>query len=212
MAKETNRLLGHADEADGIEEFDNPLPDWWLGLLWLTIVWAVGYGVHYHFIAERSAVKELAAEMSAAQVRWPAQAVDASQFAITPEAVAVGRDLFAVNCVVCHGPALEGVIGPSLIDEEFIHGNGRESVLMTISDGVLDKGMPNWGALLGPEKVNQLAAFVISEYEVAVGHEMPVISDEAEGVEGQANPTDAAAGTEGGDPVGGASTSSPPGP
>ncbi|MGI9629099.1 MAG: cbb3-type cytochrome c oxidase N-terminal domain-containing protein [Longimicrobiales bacterium] len=180
MAKETNRPMGHADEADGIEEFDNPLPDWWLGLLWLTIVWAVGYGVHYHFIAERSAVKELASEMAAAEIRWPAQAVDASQFAITPEAVAAGRDLYAVNCVVCHGPALEGVIGPSLIDEEFVHGNGRESVLFTIDEGVLDKGMPNWGALLGPEKVNQLAAFVISEYETAVGHAMPAASEPVE--------------------------------
>ena len=46
MAKENNRLLGHSDEADGIDEYDNPLPDWWLGLFWLTIVWALGYGVH----------------------------------------------------------------------------------------------------------------------------------------------------------------------
>ena len=50
MSKETNRLLGHSDEADGIDEYDNPLPDWWVGLFWLTIVWAIGYGVHYHFI------------------------------------------------------------------------------------------------------------------------------------------------------------------
>ena len=174
MAKETNRLLGHADEADGIDEYDNPLPDWWLGLFWFTIIWALGYGIHYHFIAERSAVKELSAEMAAAEIRWPAQAVDASEFALTPDAIAAGRDLFNVNCVVCHGAALEGTIGPALVDEETIHGNTREAVLRTITEGVLDKGMPNWGALLGPEKVNQLAAFVISEYEAAVGHPMPL--------------------------------------
>ncbi|NNK63068.1 MAG: hypothetical protein HKO98_07620, partial [Gemmatimonadetes bacterium] len=63
VSKETNRLLGHADEADGIEEYDNPLPDWWLGLFWFTIIWGIAYGVHYHFIGNRSQESELAAEM-----------------------------------------------------------------------------------------------------------------------------------------------------
>ena len=69
MSKETNRVLGHADESDGIEEYDNPLPDWWLGLLWFTVIWAVAYGVHYHFIGNRSQEGRLAAEMQAAEVR-----------------------------------------------------------------------------------------------------------------------------------------------
>ena len=68
MSKETNRLLGHADEADGIDEYDNPLPDWWVGLFWLTIIWAIGYGVHYHFIANRSFEQALASEMAAAEI------------------------------------------------------------------------------------------------------------------------------------------------
>ena len=68
MSKKTRDvMLGHADEADGIEEYDNPLPDWWTGLFWLTIVFAIAYTAHYHFIAERSQVKELAAEMAAAR-------------------------------------------------------------------------------------------------------------------------------------------------
>ena len=66
MSKETNRILGHADEADGIEEYDNPLPDWWVGLLWLTVIWAIGYGVYYHFIGNKSQEGYLAAEMAVA--------------------------------------------------------------------------------------------------------------------------------------------------
>jgi len=69
VSKDTNRLMGHADEADGIEEYDNPLPDWWLGLFWFCIIWAIGYAVHYHFIADRSQEKGLAAEMAATFVR-----------------------------------------------------------------------------------------------------------------------------------------------
>ncbi|MBL4807846.1 MAG: cytochrome-c oxidase, cbb3-type subunit III, partial [Rhodobacteraceae bacterium] len=32
---------------DGIEEFNNPLPRWWLWTLYLTIIWAIGYVIAY---------------------------------------------------------------------------------------------------------------------------------------------------------------------
>ena len=31
---------GH--EWDGIQEFDNPMPRWWLWTFYLTIIWAIG--------------------------------------------------------------------------------------------------------------------------------------------------------------------------
>ena len=81
MSKDTNRLLGHTDEADGIDEYDNPLPDWWVGLFWLTIIWGIGYGIHYHFIADRSAEKALAAEIAMAEERFPQQAMAVAEMA-----------------------------------------------------------------------------------------------------------------------------------
>ena len=36
-------MMGHADDNDGIEEYDNPLPDWWVGLFLITIVYGIGY-------------------------------------------------------------------------------------------------------------------------------------------------------------------------
>ena len=62
-----SKLLGHADEADGIEEYDNPLPDWYIGLFWLTIIWADRLRpVHYHGIAGLSfRSRFLEAEMAA---------------------------------------------------------------------------------------------------------------------------------------------------
>jgi len=169
VSKETNRLLGHADEADGIEEYDNPLPDWWLGLFWLTIIWAFGYAVNYHFIAHRSYVKDLAAEMTAASVRWPAQASNAAMLSFAPEAIAAGEAIFTQNCVVCHGADMKGGIGPDLLDPDWIHGGTSTDVVRTITDGVPEKGMLTWGPILGPEKVNQVAAYVITKNAEALG-------------------------------------------
>lgn len=175
MSKETNRIMGHADEADGIEEYDNPLPDWWLGLLWFTIIWAFGYAVHYHFIADRSQVKELAAEMAAADLRWPAQAVAEIQFSMTDAAVAAGEPVYTQNCAPCHAAGLEGLIGPSFLDDEWIHGGTATDVVRTIREGVLDKGMVAWGGILSPEQINDVAAYVLSKHAEATGRSMDEI-------------------------------------
>lgn len=177
MSKETNQVLGHADESDGIEEYDNPLPDWWVGLLWLTVIWAVAYAVHYHFIGNRSQEGHLAREMQAAEVRWPAGAAASVSFAITPEAVAAGETIYTQNCAMCHGAELEGGIGTPLNDDEWIHGSDSETVIRIITEGVPEKGMLTWGPILGPEKINQVAAYVLDKNADYVGE--PADSDGA---------------------------------
>jgi cytochrome c oxidase cbb3-type subunit 3 len=187
VSKDTNRVLGHADESDGIEEYDNPLPDWWLGLLWFTVIWAVAYGVHYHFIGNRSQEGRLAAEMQAAEVQWPVEAAAAVSFAITPEAVAAGEAIYTQNCAMCHGAELEGGIGTALNDTEWIHGHDSEDVIRIITEGVPEKGMLTWGPILGPEKVNQVAAYVLDKNLEYVGEdaysEAPAESAEGENSE-----------------------------
>lgn len=157
-----DQVLGHADEADGIEEYDNALPDWWLGLLWFTIIWAVAYTLHYHVIADRSQEKALAAELQAAGQRWP-RATDDGGLVVTEELAEAGEDIFKTNCAACHGAELQGGIGPNLTDAEWIHGGAPEQVLHTIREGVAAKGMPAWGPILGPDKTKQVAAYVLSE-------------------------------------------------
>jgi cytochrome c oxidase cbb3-type subunit 3 len=160
--KEQNRLLGHAAESDGIEEYDNPMPNWWVGLFYLTIIWAAGYVAYYHFIAKKSYVKDLAAQVAEAETRWP----KSSQLATvdqTPEAVTAGEEVYKANCVACHGAELQGGIGPSLVDSTWIHGSKPEEIVATITNGVAAKGMPTWGPILGNEKVGEVAAYIISK-------------------------------------------------
>ena len=168
MSKARDQVLGHADESDGIEEYDNPLPDWWVGLFWLTIVWALAYSVHYHFIAHRSPEKALAAEVAAARERWP-QASKGAAVALDHESIEAGEKIFKANCAGCHGAELSGGIGPSLVDSTWIHGGTPEAIVKTITEGVPAKGMLTWGPILGPEKIGKVAAYVISRNHAALG-------------------------------------------
>ena len=49
-----DKVMGHGDDNDGIEEYDNALPAWWLALFGLCILWGVGYAIEFHFISQRS--------------------------------------------------------------------------------------------------------------------------------------------------------------
>jgi cytochrome c oxidase cbb3-type subunit 3 len=175
VSKETNRLMGHADEADGIEEYDNPLPDWWLGLFWLCVIWAVGYTVHYHFIGDRSQTAEFEAEMAAAALRWPVQAAADVEFAMTPEAIAGGETVYNMYCFVCHGQNLEGGIGQSFLDDVWLHGSTPEEVIHTITEGVPLMGMSPWGPVLSAEQINHAAAYILAKNAEALGIPMEEI-------------------------------------
>ena len=179
MSTDTNRILGHSDEADGIDEYDNPLPDWWVGMFWFTIVWAIAYFSWYHIVADRSQVKNLAEEMAAAEAMYPEQAAAAAanitDFTITPEAVTAGQAVFTQNCVACHGADLKGIIGPSFLDDEWIHGGQASDILNTIIVGVPEKGMVPWGGILSPEQINQVTAYVIPKHSEATGRSIEEI-------------------------------------
>ena len=111
----------------------------------LQIIFWCGYVLHYHIFAggdlmEQAYRKEMS---NAAQ----AQMERMSDFdSLTPEEQEVvllnmGEGIFAAKCAVCHGPAGQGMVGPNLTDEYFIHGGSLEAITKIIHDGVADKGM-----------------------------------------------------------------------
>lgn len=170
---ERDQVLGHEDEADGIQEYDNPLPDWWLGLLWGTVIFAAGYLVHYHFIAHRSPQKALAAELAAAAVRWPSESPGSTQLMLTEDAAEAGEQVFRTNCVPCHGAELRGGIGPNLVDDEWLHGDLPEEIHATIVNGVPAKGMLAWGPILTADQINHVTAYVVEQSAKALGRPFP---------------------------------------
>lgn len=161
MPRITDELLGHAEDNDGIEEYDNPLPDWWVGLFLITIVWGVGYAINYHFVAQTSQIQQYHEEMQLAALQWP-QSNAPVELSYDAETLAAGEEIFTQQCVSCHAEGGKGGgIGPSLVDAEWIHGFDAEAVRGTITNGVAAKGMPAWGAILGPDKVAKVSAYVM---------------------------------------------------
>ena len=163
-----DHLLEHS--YDGIQEFDNPMPRWWVYLFWATIIFSIlyffnvpGFGVGKGRIADYD--RDIAAAASADAKRKAAQPAGASGeqlAAMTKDAsvVALGKQVFGQNCAACHRADAGGQIGPNLADDYWLHGGTLEQIHKTVVDGVLEKGMPPWGKVLKPNQVDAVVAYV----------------------------------------------------
>ena len=112
-----DQTMGHA--FDGIEEYDNPLPQWWFMLFAGTLVFAVGYLILYPGLGNWKGVlpgyeggwtsaKEWDKEMAKADAKFGPifakfSAMPVEEVAKDPQALKMGGRLFASNCAVCHG-------------------------------------------------------------------------------------------------------------
>jgi cytochrome c oxidase cbb3-type subunit III len=167
MSEHENRVI---HSVDGIEEYDNQLPRWWLITFYGAIAFAAGYWFHYQVSgfgelpsAAYQAEQDRAAALAAERVK--------AQGAMTPEAlltlakdkttVAQGKQIFTQTCVACHRQDGGGGVGPNLTDDFWLHGGAPEKIYKTITEGVLDKGMPAWGPQLGPDRVQAVTAYVL---------------------------------------------------
>ena len=161
------QLLDH--EYDGIREYDNPLPRWWVLMFWASAWFALAYFIYYHVLGKGQSIQAgyeqeqiVAREQRLAQVAK--EKVSESSLAALvadPAMVADAKLLFEERCAVCHGAGGEGKIGPNLSDRYWIHGQGRLlQIYGTVSEGVPAKGMPTWQLTLSPVELRKVTAFV----------------------------------------------------
>ena len=156
---------------DGIQEYDKRLPRWWLLTLYGAIVYAFFYWGYYHAykigespeIGLRGQMEENAARAA----RNSAVLSDELIWKLSSDAqiVTAGKVTFETTCAACHKPDMTGLIGPNLVDQQWIHGGKPLEVIKTIDEGVLAKGMPPWGALLGKQKITEVAAYIFSHHK-----------------------------------------------
>ena len=152
---------------DDIEEEDNQMPNWWLGILFGTIVFMFGYWMVFHtthqLLNPRSEYEAQVAEIKKARLAQAPLSDDAI-LAVAADAaqLAEGKQVFAASCAACHAQEGQGLVGPNLTDKFWLHGNKPSEIAKSVTDGYADKGMPPWGQMLGQEKVRKVAAFIVS--------------------------------------------------
>ncbi|PJZ70459.1 cytochrome C [Leptospira perolatii] len=162
-------------EFDGIKQADNPLPLWWK-YVWLgSIVFSIGYTIYFHAYSVWGTEDFFSEQLTEYEKQYPNRNVAiASTDGSNPlrgnaAAIASGQQTFQTYCVACHGPAGEGLIGPNLMDKQWIHGSTDKEIYEIVMKGIgpekakLGRGpMPPHENSLGSEKVYQVMAWLAS--------------------------------------------------
>ena len=155
-AEKEVQTTGHS--WDGIEEYDNPMPRWWVWVFYACIVWGIGYSIAYpawpliHGATQGLLGPTLRTEVVAEIARFdeanaPIKAkLNAADLAAIPGndelktyAISAGASVFKNNCAQCHGSGAAGVQGkgyPNLLDNDWLWGGDMEAIHTTIAHGI----------------------------------------------------------------------------
>lgn len=158
---------------DDLEEYNNPLPRWWMWMFYLTIAFGLGYLVLYPGLGNWkglrgwTSVGQYQQEVKVAEEKYqPLYAkykqMDVKAVAADPQAQEMGKRLFQTYCIQCHGSDARGAKGfPNLTDNDWLWGGDVSAIHTTIAAGRHGQ-MPPWGAAFGEEKVKDTANYVLS--------------------------------------------------
>lgn len=158
---------------DGIKEYDNPMPGWWVWTFWATIVFAVVYFVGITFFDFVDTYEEDLAQSvedlemirhayAQANPQFQADEATLQEFIVDGSVLDEGQQHYDALCAACHGSQGEGLIGPNLTDRYWVHGGSNVEVFDIITEGVPAKGMPAWADALAPEERAKVLAYIRS--------------------------------------------------
>ena len=179
---------GH--EWDGIQEYNNPLPKWWLWIFYATIAWGIGYTIAYPawpginsatagvlgYSTRAEVAKDIAeVEAANAEINTQLASLELTEISANPEvqtyAVSAGAAVYRTWCAQCHGSGAAGAVGyPNLLDDDWLWGGSIEAIHETISHGIRNEQdldarwsqMPAYGDVFSDEEVAQVVNYVMS--------------------------------------------------
>ncbi|AGA33836.1 Cytochrome c oxidase subunit CcoP [Thioalkalivibrio nitratireducens DSM 14787] len=178
--------MGHT--WDGLSEYNNPLPRWWLWMFWITIVFSVIYLILYPGLGRFAGLlgwhsgnmlnvedSQYHREMQRAEERYqPIFAAMAERgipaLARDFDSLTTGRRLYLNYCAICHGADARGARGfPDLANGVWQWGGSPDEIKKTILHGIHYDGDPNTrrgempahGAFMDSEAIEQTAHYVL---------------------------------------------------
>ena len=165
-------VTGHKWDGD-LEEYNNPLPRWWLWLFYLTILFGFAYLALYPGLGNYKGtlgwsqtgqydeeIKEANAIYDPIFKGYAKQ--DIASLAKNDEAIKVGQRLFLNYCATCHASDAGGARGfPNLTDHDWLWGGEANTIKTSILDGRMGI-MPPWEAVIGNQGVKDVTQYVIS--------------------------------------------------
>ncbi|MCJ8311821.1 MAG: cytochrome-c oxidase, cbb3-type subunit III [Saccharospirillaceae bacterium] len=169
---EPDKTTGHV--FDGIEEYNKPLPKWWLYLFYGTIIYAFLYIGYYGYaniegVAKWSSAGQLAQEQEEYEAKFGAVFTEfnntpLAELANNKQAQAMGEQIFRNNCVICHGVNKEGQSAygfPNLTDNDWLHGSSAQQIEKTIQEGRRG-AMPAHKESLTNTQLKEVTEYVLS--------------------------------------------------
>ena len=185
---EDPKTTGH--EWDGIEEFDNPMPRWWLWTFYATIIWGIGYTIAYPawplingatagvlgWSTRANVAEEIALADAANAENWTALAeIELASLTENPElnayATKAGASVYKTWCAQCHGSGAAGAVGyPNLLDNDWLWGGDIEQIHDTIAHGIRNEVdpdarysvMPAYGDIFERSEITSVVNYVMS--------------------------------------------------
>ncbi len=167
---------------DGIEEYDNKLPNWWLFTLYASIVlfvagWFVYYQTPFRIPSDEEridrAIAAIEAKKTAELESMLASLSNESLQGMSADAThtSAGKAIYDAKCSACHGLDLSATMagiqlpGLPLNDSEWKYGGTPLEIMKIVTEGSPDvtKGMVAWKAQLSPSEIAQVVAYILSQ-------------------------------------------------
>lgn len=191
FAKEKGEVILREHEFDGIQEYDQKLPNWWLFTFYGAIVFTIGYWFIYYNLGEmkssRTLIQEritLIQETKTKELEKTLATLDDSTlvhtWATDPSLVGAGEATYMTNCSACHAADLSATMdaggtkiplpGLALNDHEWKFGGKPMDLFKLINDGSPADStghngakMQAWGQTLSPKQIAEVVAYIITK-------------------------------------------------
>ena len=174
VKSDSDNTTGHVWDGD-LQEMNNPLPRWWVGLFIITVIFAFLYAFLYPTLGSFNgklgwssqgdhAVQVKKYQDRIAPIYEKYMAMNAADIAKDAKAMGIGERLFMNNCAQCHGSDARGSKSfPNLTDKDWLGGNGDEAYIKaTIVNGRTGMMPPMAAAVGSAADVENLAQYVLS--------------------------------------------------